>query len=71
MNVGGARTNLPEMTGGAVFEENLEKVESLRPLEDGRTLGQLAPLLSPTFSCLMRQVRAWPSMNSPSAIAAA
>ena len=42
MNVGGARTNLPEMTGGAVFEENLEKVESLRPLEDGRTLGQLA-----------------------------
>ena len=39
MNVWDARTNPPELTGGAVFEE---KVESLRTLEDGRTRGQVA-----------------------------
>jgi myo-inositol catabolism protein IolS len=42
MNVWDARTNPPELAGGAVVRENLEKAESLRPFEDGRTLGQLA-----------------------------
>ena len=30
-----------------------------------------APVLCLTLSCLMRQVRAWPNINSPSAMAAA
>src|SRR5215211_2037905 len=34
-------------------------------------LRYFAPVLSLALSCLMRHVRAWPSMNSPSAMAAA
>jgi hypothetical protein len=34
-------------------------------------LRYFAPLLSLALSCLMRHVSAWPSMNSPSAMAAA
>ncbi len=42
MNVWDARTNLPDLAGGAVVRVEPGEVKSLRPLEEASTLGRLA-----------------------------
>src|SRR5215217_5693890 len=70
------------LVGGSQFDPRWERQlscgaigtfnEGYHPAQEPiHPLRYLAPVLSLALSCLMRHVRAWPSMNSPSAMSPA